>query len=96
MGIIFTNCKPEQSIIDEMGDTSQKIWNNMEHDNVFRVILGKTLARAQKEFPNYIFRIVSLDGYSCPVEEDYEVRRINVNMITVDGTQLIDSIQSVG
>jgi hypothetical protein len=99
MGNIFRNkklCEAEQPMIDKTKETTQSIWNQMEMDNVFEIILGQTLSKIQTQFPDYNFRIVSLDGYSFSIDQSYNVRRINVNMITVDGEQIIDSINSVG
>lgn len=99
MGNLLNNkhiCEAERPIIDKSQETTQAIWNQMEIDNVFEVIIGHTLSNAQRQFPQYNFRSVSLDGYSFPMIQNYDVRRINVNLITVDGAQIIDSIVSVG
>jgi hypothetical protein len=99
MGNIFRTkqiCEAEEPMIDKTRERAQDVWNQMESDNVFQLSLGQTIAMVETQFPDYNFRIVSLDGYSLPTDKSYDMRRININVITVDGQQIVDSINSIG
>jgi hypothetical protein len=74
----------------------QQMLNLIRADQIFTLVLGVELGIAQRQFPRYIFRVVSIDDKDIPVTKDYYNNRINVHIVTQNGVQIIQVIDHIG
>jgi len=77
-------------------ENDENFKNEIVVNDIYKKIIGLSLYNVRIMYPEYKFRVLSVDNNFFSVDQSYLKDRINLNMETKKGIEVISSIHYIG